>query len=39
MPIFTDLVNKGRTNTQSPGFIDSRDWFREGTDGETGQYQ
>jgi hypothetical protein len=29
MPIFTDLVNKGRTNAQSPGIIDSRDWFRE----------
>lgn len=29
MPVFTDLVNKGRKTMQSPGLVDSRDWFRE----------
>ena len=29
MPIFTDLVNQGRTGMMRPGFVDSRDWYRE----------
>lgn len=28
MPIFTDIVNKGRTSANSPGF-DAVDWFRK----------
>ena len=29
MPVFTDLVNQGRTGMMRPGFVDSRDWYRE----------
>ena len=29
MPVFADILKSGRTNMQRPGFIDSRDWFRE----------
>jgi hypothetical protein len=29
MPLFTDLVNQGRTGMMRPGFVDSRDWYRE----------
>lgn len=29
MPVFTDLINKGRQNFTQAGFVDSRDWFRE----------
>ena len=29
MPIFSDILNKGRTSLQNPGLRDSRDWFRE----------
>jgi len=27
--LFTDILEKGRQNFARPGFIDSRDWFRE----------
>ena len=29
MPIFTDILQQGRTSYARPGFLDSRDWFRE----------
>jgi hypothetical protein len=29
MPLFTDLVSQGRTGMMRPGFVDSRDWYRE----------
>jgi hypothetical protein len=29
MPVFTDLVSQGRTGMMRPGFVDSRDWYRE----------
>ena len=29
MPVFTDLVNQGRTGMMRPGSVDSRDWYRE----------
>lgn len=29
MPVFTDLINKGRQDFTQAGFADSRDWFRE----------
>lgn len=29
MPIFTDILNQGRTTMHTPGLVDSRDWFRE----------
>lgn len=29
MPVFTDLINKGRQTTTQPGFADARDWYRE----------
>jgi hypothetical protein len=29
MPVFTDLVNQGRSGLMRPGFVDSRDWYRE----------
>jgi hypothetical protein len=29
MPLFTDLVSQGRTGLLRPGFVDSRDWYRE----------
>lgn len=29
MPLFTDLVNQGRSGMMRPGFVDSRDWYRE----------
>ena len=27
--LFTNLVKQGRQNMMRPGFVDSRDWFRE----------
>jgi hypothetical protein len=29
MPVFTDLVSQGRSGMMRPGFVDSRDWYRE----------
>ncbi|CAB5221146.1 DNA end protector protein [uncultured Caudovirales phage] len=29
MPLFTDILEQGRTSFVRPGFLDSRDWFRE----------
>jgi len=29
MPVFADILDQGRQNFQRPGFVDSRDWFRE----------
>ena len=29
MPVFTDMINKGRQTANKPGFVDSRDWYRE----------
>lgn len=29
MPVFSDILNQGRTNLYNPGLLDSRDWFRE----------
>lgn len=28
MPVFTDMINKGRTSPNDPGLARSRDWFR-----------
>ena len=29
MPLFVDILDQGRQSFQRPGFVDSRDWFRE----------
>ena len=29
MPVFTDILNQGRQSFMRPGFVDSRDWFRD----------
>jgi len=29
MPLFADILEQGRTSFARPGFLDSRDWFRE----------
>ena len=29
MPVFADILEQGRKDFKRPGFIDSRDWFRE----------
>lgn len=29
MPLFVDILEQGRTSFARPGFLDSRDWYRE----------